>query len=193
MANLLRKAVQNGVQILNGVAVQDFEDNSTSVALKTAQFEFKTQKLLLATNGFAGRFLQEDIRPARAQVVLTKSIKDLHIKGTFHLEKGYYYFRNIDNRILFGGGRNLDIQGEATYEFGATDLIQDQLRKILKDVILPETPFEIDRSWSGIMGVGRHKRPIVKQVSTNVYCGIRLGGMGIAIGSLVGNELAELL
>ena len=42
------------------------------------------------------------------------------------------------------------------------------------------------------MGVGKQKNTIVKQVSNNVFCGVRLGGMGIAIGSLIGKELADL-
>ena len=115
------------------------------------------------------------------------------IKGTFHLDEGYYYFRNIDNRILFGGGRNLDFKGEETATLGETDLIQNQLETILKESILPNTSFEIERRWSGIMGMGNQKKPIVKQISDNVFCGVRLGGMGIAIGSLVGKELADLI
>jgi hypothetical protein len=43
------------------------------------------------------------------------------------------------------------------------------------------------------MGVGNQKKAIVKQLFNNVFCGVRLGGMGVAIGSLVGKELAELL
>ena len=43
------------------------------------------------------------------------------------------------------------------------------------------------------MGVGDKKKPIVKQISNHVFCGVRLGGMGIAIGSLVGRELAALV
>jgi hypothetical protein len=43
------------------------------------------------------------------------------------------------------------------------------------------------------MGVGNQKKAIVKQLSNNVFCGIRLGGMGVAIGSLIGKELAELV
>ncbi|QCX02008.1 FAD-binding oxidoreductase [Aggregatimonas sangjinii] len=193
MVSLLRKVQQNNVQLLNGVSVEEIDDNGGSVTVKTDQFEFNSKKILMATNGFAAQLLQEDIQPARAQVILTKPIQNLHIKGTFHLDEGYYYFRNIDNRILFGGGRNLDIENETTYKFGKTDVIQKQLKKLLKEVILPETQFELDRSWSGIMGVGNQKRPIVKQVSNNVYCGVRLGGMGIAIGSSVGNELADLI
>jgi hypothetical protein len=43
------------------------------------------------------------------------------------------------------------------------------------------------------MGVGQQKKPIVKPVGNHVFCGVRLGGMGVAIGSLVGKELADLL
>ena len=35
------------------------------------------------------------------------------------------------------------------------------------------------------MGVGKQKGALVKQVSNNVYCGVRLGGMGVAIGRSV--------
>jgi glycine/D-amino acid oxidase-like deaminating enzyme len=161
--------------------------------LKTNHFEFSTSKLLIANNGFASVLLNEPVKPVRAQVLITKPIKGLHVKGTFHLDKGYYYFRNIDNRILFGGGRNLDFKKEETSEFGETAIIQNELEKILKETILPNTNFEIDHRWSGIMGVGNQKKAIVKQLSSNVFCGVRLGGMGVAIGSLVGKELAELL
>ena len=43
------------------------------------------------------------------------------------------------------------------------------------------------------MGVGNKKTAIIKTISDNVYCGIRLGGMGIAIGTTIGLELANKL
>tara|TARA_R110002051_G_scaffold104620_1_gene177388 strand:+ start:1153 stop:2262 length:1110 start_codon:yes stop_codon:yes gene_type:complete len=194
MASELLKKVQTlGVKILNNIEVEGFVETDEQVNVKTNRIDFYTHKLLIATNGFTGQILNENVQPARAQVLITKPIKNLPIKGTFHLDKGYYYFRNIDNRILFGGGRNLDFKTEETTEFGETEIIQNQLEKILKDIILPNTNFEIEHKWSGIMGVGNQKKVIVKQVSNNVFCGVRLGGMGIAIGSLVGKELAELI
>jgi len=194
MASVLLKKVQTlGVKILNNIEVESFVENNTNINIKNNRLDFYTHKLLIATNGFANKLLKENVQPARAQVLITKPIKNLPIKGTFHLDKGYYYFRNIDNRILFGGGRNLDFKTEETTEFGETEIVQNQLEKILKETILPNTNFEIEHRWSGIMGVGNQKKAIVKQVSNNVYCGVRLGGMGIAIGSLVGKELAELI
>jgi glycine/D-amino acid oxidase-like deaminating enzyme len=193
MHALLQKVLSNNIQILNSVTVENFSESEHSVHIQTNHFDFHTKKLLIATNGFASQLLDEKVKPARAQVLITKPIPDLQIKGTFHLDKGYYYFRNIDNRILFGGGRNLDFKGEETTEFTQTELIQQKLEELLKTTILPNTPFEIEHRWSGIMGVGTQKKAIVKPLSNHVFCGVRLGGMGVAIGSLVGKELAELI
>ncbi len=193
METLLNKVQTSGIKIVNNVVVQNFSENTNSIKIKTNQFEFSTAKLLIATNGFASQLLSENVKPARAQVLITKPIDNLHIKGTFHIDHGYYYFRNIDNRILFGGGRNLDLKAEETLQFGQTELVQNKLEEFLKTTILSDIPFEIDYRWSGIMGVGNKKKAIVKQLNNNVYCGVRLGGMGVAIGSLVGKELADLL
>ena len=193
MEALLKKALLKGIKILNNVSVSSFSEDASAVKVETNQFSFSTSKLLIATNGFASVLNIPKVKPARAQVLITKPIKNLHIKGTFHLDEGYYYFRNIDNRILFGGGRNLDFKGEETTELSQTDLIQNKLEALLKTTILPNTPFQIEHRWSGIMGVGTQKKPIVKQLSNNVFCGVRLGGMGVAIGSLIGEELANLI
>ena len=185
------------ILILNQIEVTSHfeQENRVVVDVKDSEsdFSFKTKKLLFATNGFASKLTNNEVRPARAQVLITEPIKNLVIKGTFHLDKGYYYFRNIDDRILLGGGRNLDFEGETTSEIAETELIQNHLEKLLKEVILPDQNFKIAHRWSGIMGIGNSKNPIVMQLSQNVFCGVRLGGMGVAIGSLVGKELAELI
>ncbi len=190
---LLHKAYSLGIKVLNNCKVTGFESRADGVLVAMNDFTFRTRNLCIATNGFASQLDIPMVQPARAQVLITKPIKNLKVKGTFHLDKGYYYFRNIDNRILLGGGRNLDFKGEETSRMEETALIQNELERLLKDVILPNTPFEIDLRWSGIMGVGSQKKPVVQQLDSNVYCGVRLGGMGVAIGSTVGRALADLI
>ncbi|CAM4142886.1 FAD-binding oxidoreductase [Zobellia roscoffensis] len=192
MNSLLQLVQRAGITLLNYITVESFTEIGTQVEVKTNQFELKTKKLLIATNGFAADLMNENVKPARAQVLITEPIENLSVKGTFHFDEGYYYFRNIDNRVLFGGGRNLDFKGEETSEFGCSHHIQKHLEKLLKEVILPTTPHKIARKWSGIMGTGEQKTPVLKQISNHVYCGVRLGGMGIAIGSAVGENLADL-
>ncbi|MCL9808341.1 NAD(P)/FAD-dependent oxidoreductase [Flavobacterium luminosum] len=193
MQALLKKTYANNIQILNNLTVEHFIDLGDEVEVQINDFAFKTKKLFFATNGFAGELTQNEVKPARAQVLITEPIPNLDIKGTFHLDKGYYYFRNINDRILFGGGRNLDFEGETTTSLEQTVLIQNRLEELLKTVILPQTDIKIAHRWSGIMGVGAHKNPIVKPLSNNVFCGVRMGGMGVAIGNLIGQELADLI
>jgi len=193
MEALLRKAIANDILILNQVEVTAYCEKENEVQVAMGDFSFVTKKLLFATNGFAAKLTNNQVKPARAQVLITEPIPNLDLKGTFHLDKGYYYFRNINDRILLGGGRNLDFEGETTTEFGQTELIQDRLEWLLKNVILPDTSYTIAHRWSGIMGLGASKKPIVEALSEHVYCGVRLGGMGVAIGSLIGKELADLV
>ena len=193
MQALLKLAVSKDILILNQVEVSSFINKNDSAEVVLNNFSFETKKLLFTTNGFASKLTNNEVKPARAQVLITEPIPNLELKGTFHLDKGYYYFRNFENRILLGGGRNLDFEGETTTNLSQTEKIQNRLEQLLKEVILPHHNFKIEHRWSGIMGVGAHKNPIVSQLSENVYCGVRLGGMGVAIGSLVGKELADLI
>lgn len=193
MQALLKQAISNDILILNEQTVTSYNENRNGVEVALGDFSFHTQKLLFATNGFANQLTSGQVKPARAQVLITEPIPNLEIKGTFHFDKGYYYFRNIGDRILLGGGRNLDFDGETTTEFGQTERIQNRLEELLKEVILPNREFTIAHRWSGIMGLGSSKNPIIEQLSEHVFCGVRLGGMGVAIGSLVGQELADLV
>jgi glycine/D-amino acid oxidase-like deaminating enzyme len=193
MEALLKEAISKDILILNQAEVSSYTDKNDAVELVVNDYSFNTKKLFFATNGFASQLTNNEVKPARAQVLITEPIANLDIKGTFHLDKGYYYFRNFEDRILLGGGRNLDFEGETTTDLSQTEKIQNKLEDLLKNVILPNQEFKIAHRWSGIMGIGSHKNPIVSQLSNNVYCGVRLGGMGVAIGSLIGKELADLV
>ncbi|MEM1001465.1 MAG: FAD-dependent oxidoreductase, partial [Bacteroidota bacterium] len=162
ITGLLQKAYNQDIRILNSCELKAYSEDGHQVYLQTNHFEFSTKQLLIATNGFVKQLLEEKVKPARAQVLITKPIPNLKIKGTFHLDKGYYYFRNIEDRILFGGGRNLDFQAEETTEFGETTIVQERLEQLLRNTILPNTDFSIEHRWSGIMGVGTQKKPIIK-------------------------------
>jgi len=192
MHALLDRVRQNPIQILNGVRLLGYEDEGSGVHIRTDQFECRAKRLLLATNGFAAPQTGLEVLPARAQVLVTAPIPGLRLRGSFHMEAGYYYFRNVGERVLLGGGRNLDKAGETTEAFGQTPLIQERLEQLLREVILPGAEARIEYRWSGIMGVGPQKKPLLQRLSPNVSCGVRLGGMGVAIGSHVGAELAQL-
>lgn len=193
MQALLQKAVNANIRFLNNITLNSYAELNGKVSLNFDLFTTNCSQLFLATNGFSNTLLNtQTLVPARAQVLITEPIANLPIKGCFHLDRGYYYFRNIDNRILLGGGRNLDTKGEETSDFGLNHKIQHELEHLLHTIILPNQKVTIAQRWSGIMGMGQQKTAIVKTVGKNTHCGIRLGGMGVAIGSSIGRALAQL-
>ncbi len=208
MRALLRQCYVADIQILNGINVENWTEHADQITIHAKQFttflkqshadqnfDISASQVLICTNGFTKRLLPElDVEPARNQVLITKPIVGLKLRGCFHYDCGYYYFRNVgDSRILLGGGRNLAKNAEATDEFGTTDLIKNALTDLLKNVILPNNPnAQIDYWWSGILGIGAVKRPIVERISPRLSVAVRMGGMGVAIGALVGEEGAIL-
>lgn len=195
MAAMLRMAEEKGIRIFNGVPIERLEDSAQGVELETTYgWSIRVPRVLIAVNGFAKRLLAgADTTPARNQVLITKPIPGLRVEGCFHYDRGYFYFRNIDGRILLGGGRHLAMDEESTDVFGTTELIRSALVQLLNTVVCPEQKPEVDSWWSGILGLGPVKKPIIERVSPNVVVSVRLSGMGVAIGTLVGQEGAEML
>lgn len=194
MRAMLRKAGEAGVLIINNCKVTSFEQHEYGYKIFTSDGHFSCRKLLMCTNAFARELLPElDLVPGRGQVLITRPIPGLKLKGTFHYDKGYYYFRNVDNRVLLGGGRNLDFSAEQTTEFGSTVVVRNALLNLLSEVILPDVAFEIEQNWSGIMAFGTAVKPIVRELENGVFCAVRCNGMGIAIGNKTGCDAAALM
>ena len=194
MKTLLAIAENKSVKIINGLTLKSIETQNDEVLLHADNWFFTAKKVLVCTNGFAQQLMPDlEVTPARNQVIITKPVENLHLKGCFHYDRGYFYFRNIDNRILLGGGRNLDYETERTSNFGTTPIIQNALKNHLQEVILPKQKVEIDMVWSGILGLGNVKKPIIEMLSPRVGVAVRMGGMGVAIGSLVGEDGAEMI
>lgn len=195
MQGLASLARQLDIEVLTGTSVASFEDSGNVTEIVTDKgIKFQCEKLAICTNAFTKELIPSaDLIPGRGVVLITKPIKNLRLKGTFHYDEGYYYFRNYQDRVLFGGGRNMDVEGENTVEFDVRDLILNKLKADLAQLILPGQTFEIDHTWAGIMAFGENKQPILKSHSKNVFLGLRLGGMGVAIGSKMGQDLATLM
>jgi glycine/D-amino acid oxidase-like deaminating enzyme len=195
MKALIQKVQQLGITILSGTEINQWGETVAGVELQTKQLGIiKARKLIIATNGFAKQLLPEvDVNPGRAQVLITNEIENLRLKGCFHLDEGYYYFRNVGKRVLLGGGRNLEFEAEETYSHQVTPKIQTALETLLTNVILPTQKYVVEQRWSGTLGLGETKKPIIQAIGNHSICAVRMGGMGIAIGSLVGKKAANLL
>lgn len=198
MKSLINLCLQKGIEIKTGVEIISFTqlNNKVDVNVKSHSNElsFNTFNFILCTNAFTkSLFPQADVIPGRGQVIITKPLEHLKFKGIYHFDEGYYYFRVINDRILFGGGRNIDFETEATTEFAITEKIQKNLEHIMQNKILPSRTFEIEERWSGIMAFGEDKFPVIRPISSNVYGAFRFGGMGVALASKAAKEVVKII
>jgi glycine/D-amino acid oxidase-like deaminating enzyme len=194
LQKLLEKCHELKIEFLFGTEVQHIEEADDVEVHLSTDLSVTADQLIYCTNAFTSKFLKEEnIIPARGQVLLTEPIEGLKLNGTFHYDEGYYYFRNVGNRVLLGGGRNQDFKTEETTAFQTTEFLQNHLENFLKEVILPHEDFKIALRWSGIMAMGPEKTPVVKQVSERQFCAVRLSGMGVALAPKIGEMVAEMI
>ncbi|MBB6369306.1 NAD(P)/FAD-dependent oxidoreductase [Chryseobacterium shigense] len=195
LQKLLEKCHEHKVEFLFGTEVKTVDENAGEIEVRfSGNLSVKADKIIYCTNAFSSEFLEkEEIIPARGQILLTEPVVGLKLKGTFHYDEGFYYFRNLGNRILLGGGRNQDFRAEETTAFETTEFLQNHLENFLKEVILPDQDFKIALRWSGIMAMGSEKTPIVKQLSERQFCAVRLSGMGVALAPKIGDIVAEMI
>ena len=194
---LLQTVQSMGVQVFTSIELKSFEHRNNQIEIQTAQqLSFSTSQILLCTNAFTKELLPDiDIVPARGQVLLTSPIENLPWRGTFHSDEGYYYFRNLGNRVLLGGARNKAFDDERTTDMNTSDLIQQHLQNYLDEVVLPhfKDQYSIEHRWAGIMAMGSEKMPIVKELQPDIFCAVRMSGMGVALAPVVGDQVARMM
>ncbi|MBK6893921.1 MAG: FAD-binding oxidoreductase [Flavobacteriales bacterium] len=196
MRALLAKVQGEGVEVRFSSSVEGWEEKPDGVELHVADVgTVKAAQAVIATNGYSRTLIPAiDVLPGRGQVVLTSVIPGLKLKGTFHMDEGFYYFREYEGRVLLGGGRNLDKTGETTTEVGTTLQIQTALEELLRQTILPGRDFSIAQRWSGVMGFrSQGGPPVVEHITPHVVVAAGLGGIGVAIGIQVARQAAELV
>jgi glycine/D-amino acid oxidase-like deaminating enzyme len=199
-SGMLNETISNkahglGIIPFYGYDVKSIEriDNGYDL-LNENNMQLTCKQLIVANNAFASQLLPElDVVPARGQIIITKPIENLPFDGIFHSDKGYVYFRNIDQRVLIGGGRNHFREEETTYNFEGSLVVKDFLINYLKNVVLPNREFEIDMHWSGLMAMGKVKLPIVKRENENLLLCVRMSGMGVALGPILSDEIVAML
>lgn len=199
MASLWKLAQQEGIRILTGVMVCEIQKDQGVVLAEdgagVTSMEFSAKKIAICTNAFTKKLWPDsDIQPGRGLILLSKPL-DFRVpwKGTFHMDKGYVYFRQLDGRLLLGGARNKDFEGEKSTDFEVNPKIKTHLERLANDVIFPGRTISWEAEWTGIMAFGKIKSPIIQQVGDKTVAAVRLGGMGVAIGWQVGKELSVLL
>ncbi len=192
---LKQKVRELGVQVLDGIGMTHYERAGGGLKIHTHQkISFSANQLLFATNAFLSKQLPRlGIVPARGQIILSPPIPGLALKGTFHFDGGYYYFRNLGNRVLLGGARNTDFAAERTLSLETTLNIRQALYSFIQQHLPAAAihPLESFESWSGLMAMHPSKQPILQQVDQSVWAAMCCNGMGVALSPIFSELVAK--
>lgn len=196
MITLIKYAQFLGVQLINGAEAKEISGGKVAVwhSALGEQIIFTAEKVIICANAFMNQILPEPaVKPGRGQVLITNEIEELKFKGIFHYDEGYYYFRNYGNRVIMGGGRNLDFIKEESYDFSFNEVIISDLKNKLDTMILPGVKYEIADKWTGIMGFTENKLPEIKTIDSSTIAALSCNGMGIALSGYIAREIVNML
>lgn len=196
MESLWGIAAAKGIRIRTGCAVSAIDGGRIDVTTPNGRRTVVADQIVVATNAWpvaVDGMMRDEYVPARGQIVVTTPIDDLRLRGSYHMDEGYVYFRSLGDRVLLGGARNIDVAGEQTFTMETTDVIQDRLMEILRTVILPGREYAIDHRWAGMMGFSHDKRPHVERYTPHVIRAFGCNGMGVAIGSTIARRAAAMV
>jgi gamma-glutamylputrescine oxidase len=192
--HLMQLVMGMGVNILTNIELISWQENGNDISVHTNHQQFHTNKLLLATNAFTKNISPDSsIKAGRGQIIVTTPIEGLQLKGTFHYDEGFYYFRNVGNRILLGGARNSDFENEATNTLATSSHIQEILEQFISDHLLKNRSFGIDYRWSGIMGFTNSKQPEIVEISNKIHSVTACNGMGVALSPIFAEKVAAAI
>lgn len=196
--SLWRMAREAGIDILGGaevVALDSRPGGGTAYVRQDGDpLAFEASEIVLCTSACSADLVPGyPIVPGRGQVLVTAPIPDLAWRGTYHLDEGFFYFRNVGQRVLLGGGRNLDFVGETTTQMGLSGVVQDSLEALLHELILPGLRCTIEQRWSGLMGFTPDRQPRVERLQPWLSLAFGCNGMGVALSAEIAERAATLL
>jgi glycine/D-amino acid oxidase-like deaminating enzyme len=186
LGHVLNRALHDAsIPTFSGLDVELLEPTDSGWAVCTNHGVIPTPRVLVATNAWAGDLLKVDVKPVSNRVVVSQPLPSLSLKHTVHHDKGYVYAREVDGRLLIGGGRHWACDSEEERMEFLVSWAQTHIQGAER--------MEVAHHWEGQLGIGEVRVPVVQQIEPGLFAGVRLGGMGVAIGTLTGRQLADLV
>jgi len=158
--------------------------------------EIKAKVAISCINAYTPLLIENaDVKPARGQIIVTEPLQKQPLTGIFHADMGYIYARPLENRILIGGARNLDFETENTHDFAENKKITAALLDFVNKNLLNDEETKIAHHWNCIMAMSPSKGglPIIREEKPDLWLCYRLGGMGVALSSVLSRKMAAML
>jgi gamma-glutamylputrescine oxidase len=153
--------------------------------------------IVVASDGYPSGLLgavDELVQPTRGQVVITEPLAERLYGRPHYARHGFDYWQQLpDGRLVIGGRRDADLEGESTAEEATTPAVQAALEGLIRDLVghLPA----ITHRWSGIFGTSPDALPLVGPVPEHdgVWVSRGYSGHGNVLGLACGDLVAQAI
>lgn len=156
----------------------------------------RAQYLLLATNGYTDglwRGLRRQIVPVAslqsATAPLAEEIRRTILPGGHHVSdtrNSMVYFRVDETGRFQIGGRGSPF--DPCRQDGDTRHLRAEAVRIFP--VLKDAQWEFD--WGGLVAISKSYTPSLIELGPNAYAGLGFCGRGVAMGTMMGKQMAEL-
>lgn len=199
---LARAAAQAGAQLRAHSPVSRIRQTGATHRLTTPHGTVTAQKVILATNGYSSEDLPDWLRarylPVQSSVLVTRPLtpQDQAAQGWTSDQMAYdtrtllHYFRKLpDNRFLFG------MRGGRTATPRAQKAIRQKIRADFHAMFPAWKSVEITHDWAGLVCLMANLTPFAGPVPDHpgLFAGLGYHGNGVAMASLTGTLLADLV
>lgn len=197
-AGLASAAERAGVRIFEGTPALGLSPDGAGVRIRCDRGGVRASIAAVCLNAWIPRLLpgfEERVRPVRGQVLATAPLPERLHEGVFYAKEGYIYWRQLpDGRLLLGGFRFLDFDGEVGYEDRLHPRIQAALEGFLPEILDGRKP-PIERRWTGTMAFPCDGMPIVGPLPGDpaVLLAGAFQGHGLALGHIAAKWLSDLI
>lgn len=195
---LVQKSLSAGLRVFERTAVTEMKPSESSVLLKTRSGQFIKARKVIFTSGFEAQdFFKEPIVDLYSTYVAVTPPKApvpawFHDHLVWETARPYLYLRmTSDGRLLMGGEDD---------HLSDLKKCQKQLGKKTKrllektEKLLPDTSFQVDRSWAGLFGTTKDSLPYIGGIKSlpNAYFALCYDANGMTFSVIAGRILLDL-
>lgn len=190
---LARAASEAGAQIFERSEVHHIRHGAKPV-VQTASGQITCDHLILAGNGYLGgldRTVAARVMPINNFILATEPLGDraagvlsrnIAVADTKFVVN--YWRLSEDNRLLFGGGES--------YGYRFPDVARTVMKPMLE--VYPQLrDVRVEYAWGGTLAITMNRMPCFARVAPNVLSASGYSGHGVAMATLAGKMMAEVV
>ena len=201
LIGLAEQAQKSGVKIYQKSKVDKIEKHSGKFNIVANDHIVRTNKIVMATNGF----YQDDlfpklnnmILPVISNIIITKPLTNEEVKShnfvtnnpVLNIRNLLFYYRLLkDNRFLFGARG--DLIGSEKSSIKKSKEMEKQMKKVFPNW----NKVEIEYHWRGLVAVTSKFTPSIGKIDNDeIYYSFGYQANGVNTAPWSGNELAKLI